>query len=493
MNENDIYQYQIQSIKEICPEIIEPALGELKRNREYLNMIASENYPSLPVQYACSLPCFNTKYAEGIFPRYDENGRKIKGTGRYYGGCENIDKVEELASNYARQLFGADHAYVQPHSGADANLITYNAILNRRIVEPFCGRKGVKNVDDLNEADFEELRELWHSNILLSMELSSGGHLTHGSRQNISSKIFNIKHYPLDDNGLIDYEVVEKVASFYKPLILLIGYSAYTRKIDFERMREIADKNNSVLMVDMAHFAGLVAGGIFTDKYNPIPYADIATSTTHKTLRGPRGGLILCKEEWSKYIDKGCPGVIGGPLENQIAAKAIAFKEALSDDFKDYANQIVRNSQAFSSRLKELGANLLTNGTDNHIVIIDVRKYGLNGRKAEDLLKKVHITCNRNSIPNLEIKLNREEPWKTESRDDPQGAWNTSGIRLGTAALTTLGMKEEEMKTIAEVIVDTLKSYKIEDEKEKDSLLRTYSKKIINLLNKFPLYPTLTT
>lgn len=493
MNENDIYQYQIQSIKEICPEIVEPVIGELKRSREYLNMIASENYPSLPAQYACSLPCFNSKYAEGVPLRYNKEGYKIKGTGRYYGGCENIDKVEELANKYACQLFGADHAYSQPHSGADANLIAYNAILNKRVIEPFCSRKGVKNIEELNETDFEELRELWHNNILLSMELSSGGHLTHGSKQNISSKIFKIKHYPLDDNGLIDYEVVEKVASFYKPLILLVGYSAYTRKIDFERMREIANKNNSVLMVDMAHFAGLVAGGVFTDNYNPIPYADIVTTTTHKTLRGPRGGLILCKEEWGKYIDKGCPGVIGGPLENQIVAKAIAFKEALSDDFKEYSKQIVKNTQALASRLKELGANLLTGGSDNHMVIIDVREYNLNGRQAEDLLKEVHITCNRNSIPNLEIKLNREEPWKTKSRDDLKGSWNTSGIRLGTAALTTLGMKEEEMKIIAEVIANTLKTYEIENGKEKDNLLQSYSNRIINLLNKFPLYQELTT
>lgn len=487
MDANDLYRYQIQRIYDVCPELIDPAINELLRNREYLNMIASENYPSLACQYACSLPCFNTKYCEGSIPQYDEKGKRIPGTGRYYGGCENMDIVEGLANKYACELFRAEHSYSQPHSGADANLIAYNAILNRKVVEPYCQ----KNIDLLSQSGFDELREYWHNNILLSLDLSSGGHLTHGSRQNISSKIFRIKHYPLGDDGRIDYDIVRDLARFYRPLILLAGYSAYTRNIDFSIMREIADEVDAVLMVDMAHFAGLVAGGVLTGPYNPIPYADIVTTTTHKTLRGPRGGLILCKKEWAPYIDKGCPGVIGGPLENQIAAKAVAFKEAQSENFRKYAKQVVLNAQALASKLKFLNVPLLTDGTDNHMVIIDVRKYGLTGLKAEQLLKEVHITCNRNSIPDLNIKVNREEPWKTKSRNDPNGAWKTSGIRLGTPALTTLGMKEEEMRIIASVIASTLESNLIDDENIKESRKQNNLEIIKNLLNQYKLYPSL--
>lgn len=462
METNDYYRFQLERIYEVCPEIVEPAVDELKRNRRSLDMIASENYPSLATQYACSLPLFNTKYCEGI------SGH------RYCGGCENFDKVEDLACHLAEQLFNADHAYVQPHSGADANLIAYNAILNKKIVEPFCKEKGVKNVDNLNEEDFNELRKRWYSNTLLSMDLPSGGHLTHGSRQNISSKIFNVKHYPLNEDGLIDYDIIREMAEKYKPLILLAGYSAYPRKLDFCELGNIAKSVNAVFMVDMAHFAGLVAGGVYTGINNPINYADIITSTTHKTLRGPRGGLILCTDEWAPYIDKGCPGVIGGPLENQIAAKAVAFTEALSDKFKIYAQQIVKNAQALAKKLVDLEVPILTNGTDNHMVIIDVRKYGITGKQAEDMLAEIGITCNRNTIPN-----------------DPNGAWKTSGIRLGTPALTTLGMNEKDMEKIAVVISSVLNSALTIDENTKESS-KEFARNIVDgLLSKYKVYPSL--
>lgn len=462
METNDYYRFQLERIYEVCPEIIGPAVDELKRNRRSLDMIASENYPSLATQYACSLPLFNTKYCEGI------SGH------RYYGGCENFDKVEDLACHLAEHLFNADHAYVQPHSGADANLIAYNAILNKKTVEPFCKEKGVKNVDNLNEEDFNELRKRWYSNTLLSMDLPSGGHLTHGSRQNISSKIFNVKHYPLNEDGLIDYDIIREMAEKYKPLILLAGYSAYPRKLDFCELGNIAKSVNAVFMVDMAHFAGLVAGGVYTGINNPINYADIITSTTHKTLRGPRGGLILCTDEWAPYIDKGCPGVIGGPLENQIAAKAVAFTEALSDKFKIYAQQIVKNAQALAKKLVDLEVPILTNGTDNHMVIIDVRKYGITGKQAEDMLAEIGITCNRNTIPN-----------------DPNGAWKTSGIRLGTPALTTLGMNEKDMEKIAVVISSVLNSALTIDENTKESS-KEFARNIVDdLLSKYKVYPSL--
>lgn len=467
MNTNDLYKFELEQIGKVCPEIVEPIVSELKRNRESLNMIASENYPSLAVQYACSLPCFNTKYCEG-YPGH-----------RYYGGCENMDKIESYACRLACDLFGAEHAYVQPHSGADANLIAYYAVLNKRVIQPHLERlisiKEIKkkSLDELSEAQYEVLREAFFNQTLLSLELSSGGHLTHGSRQNLSSKLFKIVHYPLDSSGLINYNIVEEYAIKYRPLILLVGYSAYTRKIDFSRMREIADKSGSVLMVDMAHFAGLVAGKVFTGVYNPVPYADIVTTTTHKTLRGPRGGMILCKNEWADYIDKGCPSVIGGPLENQIAAKAIAFKEALSEDFQEYAHQIVRNSQALAENLMDQGVPLLTGGTDNHMVIIDVRKYGITGKQAEDYFKRAGITCNRNTIPN-----------------DPNGVWKTSGIRLGTAALTTLGMKEKEMEFIGSIISSILNS--VASNKENlDKILIDSNNKVKELLNKYKLYPEL--
>ena len=462
METNDYYRFQLERIYEVCPEIAEPAVDELKRNRRSLDMIASENYPSLATQYTCSLPLFNTKYCEGV------SGH------RYYGGCENFDKIEDLACRLAEQLFNADHAYVQPHSGADANLIAYNAILNKKIVEPFCKEKGVKNVDNLSEEDFNELRKRWYNNILLSMDLPSGGHLTHGSRWNISSKIFNVKHYPLNEDGLIDYDIIREMAEKYRPLILLAGYSAYPRKLDFCELGNIAKSVNAVFMVDMAHFAGLVAGGVYTGINNPINYADIITSTTHKTLRGPRGGLILCTDEWAPYIDKGCPGVIGGPLENQIAAKAVAFTEALSDKFKIYAQQIVKNAQALAKKLVDLEVPILTNGTDNHMVIIDVRKYGITGKQAEDMLAEIGITCNRNTIPN-----------------DPNGAWKTSGIRLGTPALTTLGMNEKDMEKIAVVISSVLNSALTIDENTKESS-KEFARNIVDgLLSKYKVYPSL--
>lgn len=489
MDANDIYREQLRAIGNICPELIEPVINEVIRNREYVDLIASENYPSLACQYACSLPCFNTKYAEGSPFRRDAKGNHIVGTGRYYGGCENIDKVEEIANKYAMRAFGAEHAYSQPHSGADANLIAYSAILNRKITEPYLKEKGVKTADILSNEDYNELRSLWLSQTLLSMDLSSGGHLTHGSRQNLSSKIFNIKHYPLGNCGEIDYNIVLNCARHYKPLILLAGYSACTEAINFAMMKDIADEVGAVLMVDMAHFAGLVAGGVLTGPYNPIPYADIVTTTTHKTLRGPRGGLILCKKDWGSYIDKGCPNVIGGPLENQIAAKAVAFKEACSGKFKTYAHNVVKNAKRLESKLKEYGVPVFGMGTNNHMILIDVRKYGITGRQAENILKDVHITCNRNSLPNLDIKVDIDNPWECEDRSDPNGAWKTSGIRIGTPAITTLGMGESEMDILAAVIASALESATIEDDNMRESRQQNNKEIIENLLKRFPLYP----
>lgn len=462
METNDYYRFQLEQIWQECPEIAQAAIDELKRTRSSLNMIASENYPSLACQYACSLPLFNSKYCEG-FPGH-----------RYYCGCENFDKIENFTNKLAEDLFDAEHAYSQPHSGADANMIAYYAILNKRVVDPFFKEKGVKTADKLSQEDYDELRKRFLSQTLLSLELTSGGHLTHGSRQNLSSKIFNVVHYPLNDEGLIDYDIVREYAHKYKPLILLAGYSAYPRRINFSEMSAIANEVGATLMVDMAHFAGLVAGKVFTGVYDPVRYADIVTTTTHKTLRGPRGGLILCTDEYAPYVDKGCPSVIGGPLENQIAAKAIAFKEAMSDKFKIYSEQVVKNAKALTDEFNEVGAKILTGGTDNHMVILNVTPYGLTGLQAENILKEIGITCNRNTIPN-----------------DPNGAWKTSGIRLGTPALTTLGYDEEDMKIIAASINTALKTANEKDANLKNSALDMCKENISYLINKHQVYPSL--
>jgi len=359
------------------------------------------------------------KYAEG-YPSH-----------RYYGGCECVDIVEELAIERAKKLFGAEHANVQPHSGAQANMAVYFAIL-----EP--GDK------------------------VLGMNLSHGGHLTHGSKVNSSGKLYDFIPYGVDkETGRIDYDELERLALENKPKLILAGASAYPREIDFKRIREIADKCGSLFMVDMAHIAGLVAAGLHQ---NPVQYADIVTTTTHKTLRGPRGGLILCKEEFAKAIDKGVfPGSQGGPLMHVIAAKAVCFGEALKPEFKEYQEQIVKNAKVLSEELKNYGFNLVSDGTDNHLILIDLRNKGITGKELEERLDDVGITTNKNSVP-----FDTEKPTIT------------SGIRIGTPAVTTRGLKEGEMKQIAKLINMTVENY--EDKKEE------IIKEVAEICSRFPLY-----
>ena len=457
-------------LKNTNPFVYDLLKKELNSQRESLKLIASENYSSIAVQAAMGT-IFTDKYAEGI-PYH-----------RFYAGCENVDEVEKKCADTCAKLFGADFAYVQPHSGADANLCAYWAILNKRIEDPFLKSLDKKNTSGLSADEFEKLRELCHEQSILALDYYSGGHLTHGYRLNVSGQIFKVHTYSVDkDTYLLDYEKIEKKALEVKPLILLAGYSAYSRKIDFSRLKEIAKKCNSTLMVDMAHFSGLVAGGVFDGVYNPVRYADIVTSTTHKTLRGPRGGFILSTKEYAPFVEKGCPLVIGGPLEHVISAKLIAFEEASSEEFKAYARKIVENSNALSASLMERGIKVLTGGTDNHIVLVDVSELGINGKMAENALRSTNITLNRNAIP-----------------FDKNGPWYTSGLRLGTAALTTRGMREEDMTEIADIISDVL--FSLSAKKTNDgSLTKTEydyplsvqdkcRQRVLNLLKKYPLYP----
>lgn len=417
----------IDHIAASSPSIASHILGELNDQRHFLKMIASENYSSLAVQLAMG-NCLTDKYAEG-YPHH-----------RFYAGCEHIDAIEDEACHHVKELFGAEHAYVQPHSGADANSIAFWSILTRQVQVPEIERLQKKSLDELSKEEFEFLRQLMINQKLMGMSLNSGGHLTHGYRHNLSSKIFRTVFYDVDvATGLLNYDMIWKQAKEERPTILLAGYSAYPRKINFAIMKEIADEVGAVLMVDMAHFAGLVAGKAFKNEFDPIPYADVVTSTTHKTLRGPRGGFILCKEPFKEVIDKGCPLVQGGPLPHVIAAKAIAFAEARKPSFCTYAECIINNAQTLAESLIEKGLKVLTGGTDNHMVIIDVSPLGLTGKQAEHALRQCGITANRNAVP-----------W------DKNGVWFASGVRLGTPALTTLGMGPQEMKQIAFLISSCL-------------------------------------
>jgi len=386
-----------ENIKKTDAAVYEAIQAELSRQRSKIELIASENFVSTSVMEAMGTPLTN-KYAEG-YP-----GK------RYYGGCECVDVVENLARERACKLFGADHANVQPHSGAQANLAVFFAVLNP-------------------------------GDTVLGMNLAHGGHLSHGSPVNISGKYFNIVPYGVeDDTHTIDYDKVREIALECKPKLIIAGASAYSRTIDFEKFAAIAKEVGAYLMVDMAHIAGLVAAGLHP---NPVPYADFVTTTTHKTLRGPRGGLILCKEEHAKLIDKAVfPGIQGGPLMHIIAAKAVCFGEALTDEFKEYQKNIVKNAAALSKALMERGFNIVSGGTDNHLMLVDLQSKGLTGKEAEHLLDEVGITCNKNAIPN-----------------DPQSPFVTSGIRLGTAAVSSRGMVEEDMVEIADLINLTLTDY----------------------------------
>jgi glycine hydroxymethyltransferase len=463
----------LDHIAQTAPSIAVAIVQELRDQRRYLKLIASENYSSLAVQFAMG-NLLTDKYAEGV-PFH-----------RFYAGCDNVDAIEAEAAGELRLLFGSDHAYVQPHSGADANLVAYWSILQHEVQSPELERLGKKSIDELTPEEWEKIRAEMVSQKVMGLSLGSGGHLTHGYRHNVSARMMRGFSYDVDrETGRLNYGQIAAQVKEVKPTILVAGYSAYPGKINFAKMREIADSVGAVLMVDMAHFAGLVAGKVFTGEYDPVPYADVVTSTTHKTLRGPRGGFVLCKKEYREVVDRGCPLVLGGPLPHVIAAKAIAFKEAGRPEFQTYARQVVDNAAVLAEALQGLGCRVVTGGTENHLLLMDVTSFGLTGRQAEQVLREAHLTVNRNAIP-----------W------DPNGAWYTSGVRLGTPATTTLGMGPEEMRQIAAVIVDVLKATKpatVEKSGEaskakyicSEADLARAKDRVAELLQPHPLYPEL--
>ncbi|MGM9926984.1 MAG: serine hydroxymethyltransferase [Bacillus sp. (in: firmicutes)] len=410
-------------LNEQDPQVYEVIQNELKRQRTKIELIASENFVSEAVMEAQGSVLTN-KYAEG-YP-----GK------RYYGGCEHVDVVEDLARNRAKEIFGAEYVNVQPHSGAQANMTVYFTVL-----EP--------------------------GDTVLGMNLSHGGHLTHGSHVNFSGILYNFVEYGVDEvTNRIDYDDVREKALAHKPKLIVAGASAYPRAIDFKKFREIADEVGALFMVDMAHIAGLVAAGVHE---SPVPYADFVTTTTHKTLRGPRGGMILCKEEYGKQIDKSVfPGVQGGPLMHVVAAKAVALGEVLQDSFKDYANNIVKNAARLATALKNEGFRLVSDGTDNHLILVDVSTMNLTGKVAEHVLDEIGITVNKNAIP-----FDKEKPFVT------------SGIRIGTAAVTSRGFNEEDMDEIASIIGLALKN------PEDAAVLAEASKRVEALSGKYVLYPSL--
>lgn len=461
------YRAALQVVESVEPRIAAATRKELADQRDSLKLIASENYAS-PAVLLTMGTWLSDKYAEGTIGH------------RFYAGCQNVDTVESVAAEHARELFGSPHAYVQPHSGIDANLVAYWAILATRIEAPGLADAGVKHVNDLSEADWEKLRNKLGNQRLLGMSLDAGGHLTHGFRPNISGKMFHQRSYGTDpDTGFVDYGAVAAAAREFKPLIIVAGYSAYPRRINFATMREIADEVGATLMVDMAHFAGLVAGKVFTGDEDPVPHAHVTTTTTHKSLRGPRGGLILCQPEYADAVDKGCPMVLGGPLSHVMAAKAVALAEARQPSFQAYAQRIADNAQALADGFLKRDAHLVTGGTDNHLVLLDVTSFGLTGRQAESALLDAGVVTNRNAIP-----------------ADPNGAWYTSGIRLGSPALTTRGFGPAEFDRVAELMVDVLANTKPEGtSKAKYSLADGTAERVsaaaAELLDANPLYPGL--
>jgi glycine hydroxymethyltransferase len=452
-------------VGDVAPEIAASIRNELADQRANLKLIASENYASPAVLLAMG-NWLSDKYAEGS-PGH-----------RFYAGCDNVDAIESRAVELAKALFGGDHAYVQPHSGIDANLVAFWAILTQRVEAPFLERVGAKDLVSLQEADWERLRHELGNQRLLGMALDAGGHLTHGFRPNISGKLFEIARYTVDpETGLLDYDEVRKQATEFRPLILLAGYSSYPRRINFRVFREIADEVGAVFMVDMAHFAGLVAGKVFSGDFDPVAHAHVVTTTTHKTLRGPRGGMVLCTEEFAATVDRGCPLVLGGPLGHVMAAKAVALTEASRPEFADYAQRIVDNAAVLAEALRQQGAKVVTGGTDNHLLLVDVRPYGLTGRQAETALREAAVTLNRNVIP-----------------FDPNGAWYTSGLRLGTPAVTTLGMGAEELREVASIVGGVLQATEPDsDSKARYRLpeaVRDQARgRVRDLLERHPLYP----
>ncbi len=421
------YRAALEVIESVEPRVAAATRKELADQRDSLKLIASENYAS-PAVLLTMGTWFSDKYAEGTVGH------------RFYAACQNVDTVEALAAEHARELFGAPYAYAQPHSGIDANLVAYWAILATRIEAPGLAELGAKHVNDLSEADWEKLRAKLGNQRLMGMSLDTGGHLTHGFRPNISGKMFHQRSYGTHpETGLIDYDAVAAAAREFKPLVLVAGYSAYPRRVNFAKMREIADEVGATLMVDMAHFAGLVAGKVFTGDEDPVPHAHVTTTTTHKSLRGPRGGLVLATEEFAPAVDKGCPMVLGGPLSHVMAAKAVALAEARRPEFRSYAQAIADNAHALADGFLKRGGTLVTGGTDNHLVLLDVTSFGLTGRQAESALLDAGVVTNRNAVP-----------------ADPNGAWYTSGVRLGTPALTTRGFGPEDFDRVAELIIEVL-------------------------------------
>ncbi len=407
-------------LKNADPEIFEAIYNEVKRQHETLELIASENFTSLAVLTAMGSPLTN-KYAEG-YPNK-----------RYYGGCEFVDVAESLAIERAKKLFNAEHANVQPHSGTQANMAVYFAVL-----QP--------------------------GDTILAMRLDHGGHLSHGAPVNFAGKFFNVVYYGVDPNTeTLNYDHIKDLAKQHKPRIIVCGYSAYPRKVDFKAFREIADEVGAYLLADIAHIAGLVVAG---EHPSPIPYAHFTTTTTHKTLRGPRGAIILTSNEYAQIIDKTVfPGIQGGPLMHVIAAKAVAFKEAMGEEFKEYQRQIVRNAKALAETLMEEGLKLVSNGTDTHLMLVDLRNLGITGKEAQNWLEEANITVNKNTIP-----------------FDSQKPWVASGIRIGTPALTTRGMKENEMRLIGKLIAEVLKS------KGDEGVINKAKGKVKELVEAFPLY-----
>lgn len=411
---------RFKSLKDVDPEIYSLIQKEKRRETEKILMIASENYASRAVMEAQG-SLFTNKYAEG-YP-----GR------RYYGGCEYADEVERLAQQRAKELFGAEHVNVQPHSGTQANMAVYFAFL-----QP--------------------------GDTIMGMSLSHGGHLSHGSPVNFTGKLYRTVFYGVNkDTGYIDMDEVRRLAHEHKPKIIITGASAYPRIIDFETFSEIAKEVKAYLMADIAHIAGLVATGLHP---SPVPYSDFVTTTTHKTLRGPRGGVVMCKQEYAKQIDKAVfPGIQGGPLVHVIAAKAVAFKEALSEDFKKYQDKVVKNAKALAEGLKRRGFKLVSDGTDNHLILVDLTNFNITGKQAEEALDKAGITVNKNTIP-----------------FDTKPPTVTSGIRIGTPCVTTRGMGESEMEEIAEIIERVIRNI------DKDSVIRDMQKKVKALCKRFPIY-----
>jgi glycine hydroxymethyltransferase len=454
-NESTAFRAALDVIRAVEPRVADAIGQEVADQREMLKLIASENYAS-PATLLAMGNWFSDKYAEGTIGR------------RFYAGCRNVDTVESLAAEHARELFGARHAYVQPHSGIDANLVAFWSVLAARVEVPALEKAGARQVNDLSDADWAELRQAFGNQRMLGMSLDAGGHLTHGFRPNISGKMFDQRSYGTDPaTGLIDYEALRVSAREFKPLIIVAGYSAYPRLVNFRIMREIADEVGATLMVDMAHFAGLVAGKVLTGDFDPVPHAQIVTTTTHKSLRGPRGGMVLCDDSLKDQVDRGCPMVLGGPLPHVMAAKAVALAEARQPSFQDYAQRIVDNSRA-------LAEGLMRRGDQVEVV---VRAAG-----DEAALLDSGIVTNRNAIP-----------------ADPNGAWYTSGIRIGTPALTTRGLGTAEMDEVAGLIDRVLtttepgttskgapsKAQHVLDPKIADEI----SHRATDLVAAFPLYP----